>query len=494
MNNTTSSDGDSSVEFLPWESRNKCKYDDFNINLAALANPNKPKKVGDIGFTFTKYFPGHGNFEGTVVEIRDGAEDGRDRRCRYKDGDVEDLSLDDLIQLNDLMKAGDRKSKPAGAFRYMHISEDLSDGELFSSSSDDDSVSSTTITVERPSNNKSTNDTKNNIGISTSRKRSLSECITEDQLVPTSTNNEGIVITGNASNKPVSGPTRVSRDQERSTKDTDDRAPAFIGKTKKRRIDNVDRGTALLPTPVQLPRESTKTSNSSSIFNCPICLEKFEPDITAVRDKRQSKLPIMSASCAHKVCAECLVDMQLSWSAGSFQSLPKWLKCPVCKQKIAFNALDMPVDSFACECIMLCTSNGAKEAEPTSATSSEIKDLNLKIRDLEGKLKSSSWRSLNSTNEAVINALNQQLREKDEEIANLMKQNLSLRFSKSALEDRCKTLESEKARKDREIQELIEQQKKDTQILNSLVDLNNEVTAKLRNEAQKETDVEAAEA
>jgi len=57
MNNTTSSDGDSSVEFLPWESRNKCKYDDFNINLAALANPNKPKKVGDIGFTFTKYFP-----------------------------------------------------------------------------------------------------------------------------------------------------------------------------------------------------------------------------------------------------------------------------------------------------------------------------------------------------------------------------------------------------------------------------------------------------
>lgn len=111
MNDSTNIDGDSSFELLPWESRNKCVNGDFSINLAALANRNKPKKVGDIGYTFTKYFPGHGNFEGTVVEIRDGADGGRDRRCRYKDGDVEDLSIDDLIQLTNPMKAGDRESK-----------------------------------------------------------------------------------------------------------------------------------------------------------------------------------------------------------------------------------------------------------------------------------------------------------------------------------------------------------------------------------------------
>ena len=405
MNKTTSSDGESSVEFLPWERRNRCKYDDFNINLA---------------------------------------------------------------------------------------------------------------------------------------------CTTEDQLVPTITTNEGIDITstGNSSNTPVSGPTAVSRNQEILqestgsggvncvTKDTDDQAPALVPMmigTKKRRIDNVGRGTTLLPTPAadfQLPRESTKISNSSSLFNCPICLEKFDSDITAVRDKRQSKLPVMSASCAHKVCCECLVDMQLSWSAGSFQSLPKWLKCPVCKQKTAFNALDMPVDSFACECIRLCTSKGSVEAEPThlslclhvhqqsttpkstaeirtnSGLSGEVLDLNLKMRDLEGQLKCS--RSLNSTNEARINSLAQQLREKDELIARYARsfsqmqtqiQNLSNSFqaSKAALEHRCKMLESEKATKAREVQELIEQQKKDTQLLNSLVDLNNKVAAKLRNEAQKETEIEAAD-
>ena len=30
---------------------------------------------------------------------------------------------------------------------------------------------------------------------------------------------------------------------------------------------------------------------------------------------------------------------------------PKWFKCPLCKAKTAFNAVDLPIDIFACECM-----------------------------------------------------------------------------------------------------------------------------------------------
>jgi len=50
---------------------------------------------GDIGYVFRKEFGSQGWFTGTVVKImKDG-----DRRCKYSDGDVEDLLLDDLVQL-----------------------------------------------------------------------------------------------------------------------------------------------------------------------------------------------------------------------------------------------------------------------------------------------------------------------------------------------------------------------------------------------------------
>ena len=51
--------------------------------------------IGDIGYVFQKEFGSQGWFTGTVVKImKDG-----DRRCKYSDGDVEDLLLDDLVQL-----------------------------------------------------------------------------------------------------------------------------------------------------------------------------------------------------------------------------------------------------------------------------------------------------------------------------------------------------------------------------------------------------------
>jgi hypothetical protein len=54
--------------------------------------------IGDLGYVFRKEFGAQGWFTGTVVKImKDG-----DRRCKYSDGDVEDLLLDDLVQLAQL--------------------------------------------------------------------------------------------------------------------------------------------------------------------------------------------------------------------------------------------------------------------------------------------------------------------------------------------------------------------------------------------------------
>jgi len=54
-----------------------------------------PNTIGDIGYVFPKEFGSQGWFTGTVVKImKDG-----DPRCKYSDGDVEDLLLDDLVQL-----------------------------------------------------------------------------------------------------------------------------------------------------------------------------------------------------------------------------------------------------------------------------------------------------------------------------------------------------------------------------------------------------------
>ncbi len=63
-----------------------------------LINAAQPVPFGAVGFRFKKEFDA-GWFVGEVVEIRPGAADGKDRRCRYEDGDVEDLSIRVLRRL-----------------------------------------------------------------------------------------------------------------------------------------------------------------------------------------------------------------------------------------------------------------------------------------------------------------------------------------------------------------------------------------------------------
>jgi hypothetical protein len=55
-----------------------------------------PSKGVSIGFTFRKFFPSHGWFEGKVTKIRMGAKLNRTRRVVYDDGDVEDMSVEEI--------------------------------------------------------------------------------------------------------------------------------------------------------------------------------------------------------------------------------------------------------------------------------------------------------------------------------------------------------------------------------------------------------------
>ena len=54
--------------------------------------------IGNVGNQFRKLF-NTGWFCGTVIEIRLGADDGKDRCVVYLDEDREDLSVDDLAWL-----------------------------------------------------------------------------------------------------------------------------------------------------------------------------------------------------------------------------------------------------------------------------------------------------------------------------------------------------------------------------------------------------------
>ena len=81
------------------------------------------------------------------------------------------------------------------------------------------------------------------------------------------------------------------------------------------------------------------------LFRCPVCFEQFECLLSNMTEKRSSNLPVHSSVCCHKICCACLTGMQ---AAAARSKLPKWLKCPICNQSTAFNAVDMPVDLFAC--------------------------------------------------------------------------------------------------------------------------------------------------
>ena len=83
-------------EFPPTQLLNK--FTRFRNQIKVRIPINKVK-VGDIGYRFEKNFKGFGIFEGCVIDIKTHAENNKNRRCLYTDGDSEDLSL---IQLRSL--------------------------------------------------------------------------------------------------------------------------------------------------------------------------------------------------------------------------------------------------------------------------------------------------------------------------------------------------------------------------------------------------------
>ena len=79
--------------------------DGVSVNTGDGSGPVTDAKgvpITAVGYSFEKNFKGYGWFKGKVVEILPGAAGGKDRRCEYEDGDMEDLSLH---QLRSLQKA-----------------------------------------------------------------------------------------------------------------------------------------------------------------------------------------------------------------------------------------------------------------------------------------------------------------------------------------------------------------------------------------------------
>ena len=70
--------------------------------------------IGEVGYVFRKQFD-DGWYYGEVVKIRSGTAKGKDRQCRYTDGDEEDLSMRELQTLAKLDKMAEKKTRGRGA-------------------------------------------------------------------------------------------------------------------------------------------------------------------------------------------------------------------------------------------------------------------------------------------------------------------------------------------------------------------------------------------
>ena len=76
------------------------------IDPLPSSSPSGEPAIGDVGYKFLKYFPNHGKFQeggfcqGEVIAIKSVSTDGKDRRCRYTDGDEEDLHLNEIKKCN----------------------------------------------------------------------------------------------------------------------------------------------------------------------------------------------------------------------------------------------------------------------------------------------------------------------------------------------------------------------------------------------------------
>ena len=64
--------------------------------------PINVTKFGNVGYRFQKHFKGYGTYEGRVIKIGANMRGNKDRRCRYFDGDKEDLSMKDLKKFKSL--------------------------------------------------------------------------------------------------------------------------------------------------------------------------------------------------------------------------------------------------------------------------------------------------------------------------------------------------------------------------------------------------------
>ena len=75
---------------------------------------------------------------------------------------------------------------------------------------------------------------------------------------------------------------------------------------------------------------------------CCVCLERYEVDSTTSREKR---LPIKSATCTHTLCELC-VDNCFASILASGKSKVRYVTCPQCRTKRAFDVQNKVVDSF----------------------------------------------------------------------------------------------------------------------------------------------------
>ena len=97
---------------------------------------------------------------------------------------------------------------------------------------------------------------------------------------------------------------------------------------------------------------------------CSICHDDFATDQGSFADVRESRLPVMSMQCRHRVCCECLTRWQ-ALETSKYRVVkkdrpkPKWMASPECKRKTAFNAVDMKVDTLLCGCLNKISRQGA---------------------------------------------------------------------------------------------------------------------------------------